>query len=138
MTVSPDVAGHWAAVRSLLEGSDPVRPLRVFVSDAGAEPVLPYVVLHPSGSAGQVTSTDGDTDWRDWPFQITAVGTDPDQALAAAQRAEERVLDIRPAVPGRVTGPVRKTLTFPLVADRSKRPAVYVARDTWTFASTPA
>lgn len=138
MTAPPAVAAHWSAVRSLLEGSDPARPLRVFVSDAGPEPVLPYVVVHPSGGAGQVTTFDGETDWRDWPFQTTAVGTDPDQALAAAERAEERLLDVHPTVPGRSTGRLRKTLTFPVVADRSKRPAVFIARDTWTFSSTPA
>lgn len=134
------IEAHRQALEALLAADEasPDVELSVHVTRAGANATLPYVVLHPGQGTAEATSLHGLSDWREWPFQTTAVGSDPEEAQWAAEQAEARLLDRRPQVDGRSTGRIRKSLSFPVVVDRDAPKPVYLARDTWTFSSTPA
>lgn len=110
----------------------------VYVSRAPSGAELPYVVLHPDQGRALPSNLAGDSTWRPWRYQTTAVGSTPEQAQWAAEKAEAGLLDRTPTVSGRSCTPVRKEVSVPIARDEDVQPPVFIARDVWVFTSTPA
>lgn len=125
------IRAHVAGVRALLGD------LRNFVTRADAETALPYVVVHPNQGYADPVNLHLDSDYRTWTFQTTCVGSTAEQAEAAAERVEQRLLDQTPTVTGRVCSPIRKQTSVTVARDEDVKPPVYIARDVWAFVSLP-
>jgi hypothetical protein len=144
---------HVAAVKSMLE--DGATALGITASgaytayltrvDGDVAPIYPYWVLHPDPGIRSAERITAAPDRLDQTLQITSVGRDYDEVMAAVETALELLLNRRPAVPGRSTWRLRQlsgTPERPLV-DRTaldpatSRPLLYLPV-LLGVASTPA
>lgn len=131
------IRAHINAVMTLLAADTSIRVYRAIVPGS---PVLPYAVLF----AGAPGAAPGDygfaSTWREFRFHINTVGSTDEQVFALAERIEARLLDVRPTVAGRTTGPVTKTLETPqpLQRDDDVSPPVLYATEVWEYSSVPA
>lgn len=128
---------HVAAVTALLSGDPNVRVYRSIVPSGAT---LPYAVLFPGTGGAEATAIDHLSTLRRFPFQMTYVGSTDEQVLALAERVEARLLDVTPAVAGRSTGPIHKTLDEPppIQRDDDVNPPVLYLPEFWRFISVPA
>jgi hypothetical protein len=120
MTVTADARTHKDAVLALL---DAIANLDVYdgeptdvPTDAGGA-VNPYAALYGGAGTRFAGGLDGASVDFDWPFQVTAVGGDPNECLWAVDKVCAALLDVQPTVAGRSTwriyqdgepGPVRQ------------------------------
>lgn len=95
------------------------------------------VVVH--GSAGAPSGPLGDR-FADVEigFQITAVATGPEQALAYADAARAALLGTSPAVAGRAVWPLWQTGEQPVSRDESVIPPLWIATAQYQIKSNPA
>jgi hypothetical protein len=94
---------HTDAIEGLLTVAG--HPLYVAeVTDDDATRVYPYLVLHPTPG----TADFDDLAWSSanfaWSFQVTAVGRDRHETLAALNLAQALLVGVRPVVSGRSCG----------------------------------
>lgn len=126
------IRSHVNAVKALLTS--------VTTYDSGKVPdnaVLPYVVLYADGGHATADNLAGDPTHRQWQWQTTAVGADPDQARWAQEKAQSDLLGKTPTVPGRVCGRIVHDLTRDAVADFDVAPPVIYAVDRWRLQTYP-
>lgn len=95
------------------------------------------VVVH--GTPGQSSGSLGDR-FADLllDFQVTAVGTGPEQALAYADAARVALLGTPPAVAGRAVWPLWQTGSQPVQRDDTVQPPLWIATAQYAIKSTPA
>ena len=100
-------------------------------------PVLPYVVVWSDQGRAEATALAHVSDWRTFTVQTTYVGSTQVQVRALAERVETALLDKRPGVTGRTTGPLTKELTQPVRQDTDVDPPLLYALDVWRVSSVP-
>lgn len=96
------------------------------------------VVVH--GIPGQVSGSLGDR-YADiqLDFQVTAVGTGPEQAQDYADAARRALLAVPPpAVAGRAVWPLWQTAAQPAVRDDTVNPPLWIATAQYVIKSNPA
>jgi hypothetical protein len=125
------IRAHWSAVMSLLSG------VKAYETRAPAGTAPPYVVIHPDQGTATTTRFDTASDWRNWSFQTDCVGTTVEQAQWMAEKVEAALLDKKPAVTGRVCGPIRSIVARPMDRDEDVQPPLFLARTLWAFPSLP-
>jgi hypothetical protein len=72
------------------------------------ELTYPYLVLWPPPVVRGPTSLDATSDQQDVTFQVTAVGRDEDETLAAADRAADALVDQVPTIAGRTFNQIQQ------------------------------
>jgi hypothetical protein len=72
------------------------------------------------------------------PFQVTAVGTGPEQALAYADAVRAALLGAPPAVAARAVWPLWQTGAQPVARDESVNPPLWIATAQYSIKSNPA
>lgn len=72
------------------------------VATADADLTYPYLVVWPPPVNRSATALDAASTQQDVTFQVTAVGRDIDETLAAADRAAAALVDKVPVVAGRL------------------------------------
>jgi hypothetical protein len=68
----------------------------------------PYVVLHPEPGLLDLTNLAAGIDHYTWAGQVTAVGRDHRETVAATDRARAALVGRRPTVPGRECNLIRQ------------------------------
>lgn len=113
---------HTDAVATMLAWADgqPITYV-VEVTDDTAALVYPYLVLYPDAGTALRSTLGAQSGVYRFPFQVTAVGRDRVETLAALDRAREALVDQRPAVAGRSCGPVSQTVSQPVRQDPTER-----------------
>lgn len=91
------------------------------------------------GSPGQSSGPLGDrfADLR-IDFQVTAVGTGPEQALYIADACKVALLSTPPTVAGRAVWPLWQSAAQPVQRDDTVQPALWIATAQYVIHSTPA
>lgn len=105
----------------------------------GRRPDADTVCAVVYGTSGQPSGTLGDR-YADIQidFQVTAVGTGAEQALAIADLARAALLGTRPVVAGRSVWPLWQTAAQPVLRDDTVNPPLYVATAQYAIKSNPA
>lgn len=114
---------------------------KVPINPATGKPyVPPYVVLYPPGSNGQamVANLTGQSLDFDGEWQTTVVGLEADSVRVIQSRVVAALVDRKPAIPGRVSFPIRHAGSQPARRDDDIQPPVIYATDQWRCASVPA
>lgn len=116
---------HSLGILSLLTGAG----LTAFLSRAPDTTFAPYVVLH--ADAGEYDKIEGalanPLDTFRLPFQVTAVGIGPEQALSLADKVLAALVYVVPTVTGRVCRPIVPLSAQPIQRDDYVPIPVYVA-----------
>lgn len=115
---------HVAAVQALLVAGIAGLGLdyQVYVSEVPpvTELAWPYLVLHPDPGVRSSTRLTADSDRYDSTIQVTCVGRDTTEALAAADTVCELLIDQRPVVAGRTCWRITQIPgTPPILVDRT-------------------
>ena len=136
MTAPAASRTHAAAIVTTLSSAS----LTAYLSEAprvGEDlPARPYVVVHPT--PGSFDGTLGDR-FRDLllPFQTTAVGDSPEQALWAHDATVTALLGAAPAVSGRVSHPIwLEENPEPVRRDDTLVEPLFYATARWVFHTT--
>lgn len=108
------ILDHHDAVLDLLSGLQAT----VYDGQVPDTPTLPYAVVYMDTSHETATRLCATSDRAEFRFQVTSVGATTDSALITADAARAAVLDQRPAVSGRVCGPIRHETSIPVRPDR--------------------
>lgn len=127
------IRSHVAAVKALLA--------TVTLYDGGQVPdnaVLPYAVLYADGGKASVDNLADLATRRDWSFQTTSVGADPDQARWTAEKVQAALVGATPVVAGRTCGRIRHDVSRDAEPDFDVVPPVVYAVDRFRFLSVPS
>lgn len=117
---APSSRLHADALYALLD-ADPV--LTTYDHEVPDNPVTPYAVLYVRpGVAGSPNAALGSPDLT-MPFQVTAVGTDRNEALGAIDRARAAYLEKTPVVAGRSCEPIWEEASLDVRRDETTRTA---------------
>jgi hypothetical protein len=104
VTAPAPVLAHVTAVRDLLDAQLPAAvTVEVGGAPAGAAP--PYAVVYPDPGMPEGTLGDRHRDLL-LEFQVTCVGTGPQQAQDVADRVRTVLLTLTPSVTGRMVQPL--------------------------------
>lgn len=91
------------------------------------------------GSPGQASGPLGDRNADlQIDFQVTAVGTGPEQALYIADACKAALLTAPPSVAGRAVWPLWQTAAQPVQRDDTVQPALWIATAQYAIKSNPA
>lgn len=112
--------------------------VRLYEGRAPKNAELPYAVLYVGTGRASRTTLAAVSDRRDFPFTVMSVGLDADGVRSVAARVKAALLDQRPAVAGRQTGPITQELAEPLRLDRDVTPHLLYLVDGYSFATVPA
>lgn len=109
----------------------------------GAVPDLatpPYYAVYGATPIRSPQTLSALSDWQDGPLQITSAARTPQQAGEMAARAADAVVDKRPTIAGRTSGPVRHQASVPVQRDDQETGVkpVFYAVDTYALSSVPA
>lgn len=126
-------ATHAAAVKALIGST-----VRLYEGEVPNNPTLPYAVLWMGTGTATRSTLAAVSDRRDVEFQITSVGLDAAGARSVSERVRTAVLDKRPAVPGRVSKPIRQVADQPLRVDRDVTPHREYLVEVYAFFTVPA
>lgn len=124
---------HITAVLALLEPL--TAPVYVTRAPTGS---TRHIVLHPSRGLGQNTSLEGDDDYRLCRFMTHCVGVGWEMVDADATRVRDALSRVRPTVTGRKSSPIIHEQELGIDRDDDMPDTVFLARDMWTFSTTPA
>lgn len=114
-----------------------------FVADVPPSVATPYVVLTPSPGHPDRDTLAGRRTRLDSTFQVAGVGASVPEALEAAGRARDALLDVRLSIPGRRPWPIVHGDSQPVredpvhIPDGSSR-ALLVAVDTYGLSTVPS
>lgn len=129
------IRAHVAAVYALL---DAVANLNVYDGVVPNTPALPYVVLWANQGAPSSNTVEQASTRRDFTIQTTYVGSTPEQARWAAEKAQGALLDVTPTVAGRQCWPLVVEASQSTRVDLDVDPPVFLSVDVWRLASVPA
>lgn len=119
-------------VLTVYDGFVPVDPV------SGRLPARPYVVVFAPGGRSTVFNLAGVSGDLSASVQTTCVGDTAESCRIVARRVKAALLDVRPAVVGRVSYPIRHEDSQPPTRDDDVQPPVMYAVDRWRTASVPA
>lgn len=105
----------------------------------GTRPDVDTVCAVVYGTPGQSSGPLGDR-FADLQvdFQVTAVGTGPEQALYIADAVKAALLSAPPSVAGRAVWPLWQTAAQPVQRDDTVQPPLWIATAQYVIKSNPA
>lgn len=125
LTAQPQLAGR------VYDGKVPV-------TAAGQPPGRPYVVLYASAPHATVYNLTGVSGMTDAIHQTTVVGDEADSVRLIQAVVKSALLDVAPAITGRIAFPIRHDYSNPVRRDDDTQPPVMYATDGWQLYSVPS
>lgn len=133
----PEAEPHVAALLDTLRVNVPSN-LTVTLSVAPDDYKTPYVVVHPDPGSVSHARLCGGNNRIAIHFTLHGVGSGPEQALWAGDKARKALLNNRPAVSGRNVYPIVQDGTPPpMRPDRDVDPPVFIDVSEFLFRSDP-
>lgn len=134
------IVAHVNALAALLTAQG-LAVSKGYPTDAAGVPIVlpdrPYVVLtHDSGKSSR--DFEARSESRYFRFRTVVVGDSDDAVSIAAAKVFAGLLDVRPAVSGRVCGPIDHVDTDETRPDTDSNPPVFVGVDEWALLTAPA
>ncbi|MFB9926323.1 DUF3168 domain-containing protein [Amycolatopsis halotolerans] len=101
---------HHDAIRALLA------PLPFYDGQVPPKPTYPYRVVYFDTGTETATKLEGSSDRAEFRFQITSVAESPTGVAIVADAARKKLIDVAPAVPGRVCTRIDHETAIPVRA----------------------